>query len=302
MTYTWISWTIFNAAIFVLLLLDLFVFHRKAHSIKLKEALLWSLFWIALALGFNVWIWYAAGPEDGLNFLTSYLIEKALSVDNLFVFLMIFSYFKTPQKYQHKVLFWGILGAIVMRLIFIFGGIALINTFHWVLYIFGAFLIFTGLRMLFHEDKEVEPMHNPVIRLIRRFVPVTPDYVDGKFWVKGAVTPLFLVLVMVETTDVIFALDSIPAVLAITREPFIVYTSNICAILGLRALYFAMAHVTTLFHHLHYGLSAILVFIGVKMLIEEYYKIPIGVALGIVATVLATSIIASLLTAPNGKK
>lgn len=302
MEYTWISWTFFNAAVAFLLFLDLAVFHRESHQIKMREALLLSLFWIGLALCFNGWIWAVSGPEDGLTFLTAYTIEKALSIDNLFVFLLIFSYFKTPAAYQHKVLFWGILGAIFFRIVFILGGIALLNHFHWVLYLFGGFLIYTGIRMLIHKDEEIEPEHNPMIRFVKRFLPVTKDYVNGYFWVKKSATPLFLVLIMIETTDIIFALDSIPAVLAITRDPFIAYTSNICAILGLRALYFALAHLADLFHHLHYALSAILAFIGAKMILADIYPIPIGWALGFVAAALTLSVISSLLTTPVARK
>ncbi len=301
MHYTWISWTIFNVAVGILLMLDLFVFHRHSHVIRWRESLLWSAFWILLALSFNAVIYYVSGVDDALSFLTGYTLEKALSVDNLFVFLAIFSYFKTPTKYQHKVLFWGILGAIAMRLLFIFGGIALLQTFHWVVYIFGMLLIATGMRMFFKADEEIHPELNPVLILIRKYLPLTPDYVGGRFFVGRAATPLFLVLVVVELTDVIFALDSLPAVLAITRDPFLVYTSNICAILGLRSLYFAMAHVAELFHYLHYGLATILVFIGGKMIMEDIYSIPISVTLAVVCSTLAISIAASLLF-PKGNK
>jgi len=282
-----------------MLALDLGVFHRKAHVIKIKEALLWSAFWIGLSLLFNLGIYFWRGPETALEFLTGYLIEKSLSVDNIFVFLLIFSYFRVPSLYQHKVLFWGILGALVMRAIFIATGVTLIQKFHWIIYIFGAFLILTGIKMALQKDKKIHPERNPVLRLFRRYMPVTDDYKDDKFFVKRAghylATPLFVVLLVVETTDIIFAVDSIPAILAITLDPFIVYTSNVFAILGLRALYFALAGIMQLFHHLHYGLSAILVFVGVKMLLADIYKIPVGIALGVIASILLISVIASVI-------
>jgi len=281
-----------------MLALDLGVFHRKAHVIKFKEALAWSAIWIALALIFNVGIYFWRGPETALEFLTGYLIEKSLSVDNLFVFLLIFSYFGMPPLYQHKVLFWGILGALIMRAIFIATGVTLIRKFHWVIYIFGVFLILTGIRIALQKDKEIHPERNPVLRLLRRFMPITERYEDGRFLVKREgqylATPLLIVLLVVETTDIIFAVDSIPAILAITLDPFIVYTSNVFAILGLRALYFALAGIMQLFHRLHYGLAVILVFVGIKMILADIYKIPVGVALGVVASILLISVIASI--------
>lgn len=289
---------VFNIFVLAMLALDLGVFHRKAHVIKMKEALIWSAFWIALSLLFNLGIYFWRGPETALEFLTGYLIEKSLSVDNIFVFILIFSYFQVPSLYQHKVLFWGILGALIMRAIFIATGVTLIQKFHWIIYIFGAFLILTGIKMALQKDKEIHPERNPVLRLFRRFMPVTGDYEDGKFFVKKAgrylATPLFIVLLVVESTDVVFAVDSIPAILAITLDPFIVYTSNVFAILGLRAFYFALAGIMQLFHYIHYGLSAILVFVGGKMLFADIYKIPIGIALGVVAGILLISVIASL--------
>jgi len=281
-----------------MLALDLGVFHRKAHVIKFKEALAWSAIWIALALIFNVGIYFWRGPETALEFLTGYLIEKSLSVDNLFVFLLIFSYFGMSPLYQHKVLFWGILGALIMRAIFIATGVTLIRKFHWVIYIFGVFLILTGIRIALQKDKEIHPERNPVLRLLRRFMPITERYEDGRFLVKREgqylATPLLIVLLVVETTDIIFAVDSIPAILAITLDPFIVYTSNVFAILGLRALYFALAGIMQLFHRLHYGLAVILVFVGIKMILADIYKIPVGVALGVVASILLISVIASI--------
>lgn len=282
-----------------MLALDLGVFHRKAHVVRLKEALGWSVVWICLALLFNVIIYFWHGREPALQFLAGYIIEKSLSVDNLFVFLLIFSYFSVPSIYQHKILFWGILGALIMRAIFIAAGITLIEKFHWMIYLFGGFLIITGIKMALQKDKEIHPEANPILRLFRRFVPVTDRYHDDHFFIvkerKRWATPLFVVLLLIETTDVIFAVDSIPAVLAVTRDPFIVYTSNVFAILGLRALYFALAGIMQLFHYLHYGLSVILVFVGAKMLISDIYKVPIGIALSVIAGILIVSVIASIL-------
>ncbi len=292
-------WGGFNLFVLAMLALDLLVFHRKPHEIKLKEALVWSGVWIGLALVFNAGVYIWQGRQPALEFLTGYLIEKSLSVDNIFVFLMIFSYFKVPQKYQHEVLFWGILGALLMRAGFIAGGITLIKHFHWIIYVFGAFLIFTGIKMALDKDKEIHPEKSLVLRLFHKIMPVTKNYEGGKFFVKKEgrtfATPLFVVLLIVETTDVIFAVDSIPAILAITHDPFIVYTSNVFAILGLRALYFALAGIIRLFHYLHYGLSAILVFVGTKMLIADLYKIPIGMSLTVVAVLLLLAIAASIL-------
>ena len=294
-------WVGFNAFVLAMLFLDLFVFHRKAHEVSLKEAAGWSVFWVALSLSFNVLVWRWLGPEKGLEFLTGYLIEKALSVDNIFVFVLIFSYFNVPAKYQHRILFWGIIGALLMRGAMIGAGAALIHQFHWVIYVFGAFLVFTGIRMATHDEMEIEPEKNPVIRLIRKVWPVTNQYHGQKFFVvdrtrrrRLVATPLFVVLMMVETTDLIFAVDSIPAIFAITTDTFIVYTSNVFAILGLRALYFLLAGVIHRFHYLKLGLSAVLVFVGLKMLLAEVYKIPIGLSLGIVFAVLVASVVASL--------
>lgn len=296
MLWLWIS---FNAFVLLMLALDLGVFHRKEHEIEFKEAMLWSLFWIALSLVFNAGVYFYLGPKKGVEFLTGYLIEKSLSVDNLFVFLMIFSYFSVPGKYQHRVLFWGILGALIMRAIFIFSGVALLNRFNWLVYVFGAFLIFSGYKMAVQKGKKIDPEKNPLLSFIRRRVPVTPRYEGNRFFVvknkKRMITPLVIVLMMIETTDLVFAVDSIPAILAITRDPFIVYSSNVMAILGLRALYSALAGVMNLFHYLHYGLSAILVFVGAKMIASEFYHLPVALALGTVAAILAISILASLL-------
>ena len=292
-------WVVFNIFVLAMLAIDLGVFHRKAHEIKTKEALIWSAIWITLALLFNLGIYFWRGPQTALEFLTGYLIEKSLSVDNLFIFLLIFSYFRVPALYQHKVLFWGILGALVMRAIFIAAGVTLIQKFHWLIYIFGGFLILTGIKMALEKEKKIHPERNPVLRLFRRFMPITSDYEGDKFLVKHEgryfATPLFITLLIVETTDLIFAIDSIPAILAITLDPFIVYTSNVFAILGLRSLYFALAGIMQLFHYLHYGLSAILVFVGAKMLLAYIYKIPVDIALGVVAGFLLISVIASII-------
>ena len=296
-------WVGFNILVLALLSLDLFVFHREAHEVSLKEAAGWSAFWVSLSLLFNLGIYHFMGAQVGLEFLTGYLIEKALSVDNIFVFVLIFSYFNVPPRYQHRVLFWGILGALVMRGAMIGAGAALIHQFHWIIYVFGAFLVFTGIRMAMQTEHAIEPESNPVIRLIRRLIPVTNVYHGQKFFVKEEVggrlrrvaTPLFVVLVLVETTDLIFAVDSIPAIFAITTDPFIVYTSNVFAILGLRALYFLLAGVIHKFHYLKLGLSVVLVFVGAKMLLIDIYKVPIGLSLGVIAAMLGTSVAASLL-------
>lgn len=299
MHHSYWLWIGFNLFVLLMLALDLGVFHKKSHSVSVKEALVWSVVWISLALVFNAGVYHWMGHDAALKFLTGYLLEKSLSVDNLFVFLLIFSYFRVPAQYQHKVLFWGILGAILMRALFIFTGIALIQRFHWLFYLLGAFLFFTGVKLAFEKDKEIHPEKNFMLRLFRKIMPVTHEFEGDKFFVKRGLkrfaTPLFIVLLVVETTDVIFAMDSVPAILSITLDPFIVYSSNIFAILGLRALYFALAGMMQMFHHLHYGLAAILCFVGVKMLIADFYKIPIAYALGFIALTLLTSIVASLL-------
>jgi len=294
-----LPWVLFALLVAGLLAIDLGVAHRRAHSIKIREALIWTAVWIALALLFNVGIYFWRGPEQALSFFTAYVIEKSLSVDNLFVFVLIFSYFGVAPQYQHKVLFYGILGALVMRAIFIGVGVTLIHLFHWVIYVFGVFLVVTGIRMGLQKEREVHPQKNPVVRLFRRFMPVTQDYVVGKFIVRRDArtfaTPLMIVVLVIESTDIVFAVDSIPAVLAVSTDPFIVYTSNIFAILGLRSLYFALAGAMRLFHKLHVGLAFILAFIGVKMVLSDVVEIPIAVALGIVAGILIVSVVASLL-------
>ncbi len=300
---TILLWVGFNIFVLAMLAVDLGVFHKEAHEVSIKEAAIWSAVWITLALIFNYGIYYFMGSQAGLEFLTGYLIEKALSVDNIFVFVLIFSYFRVPAQYQHRVLFWGILGALFMRGAMIGAGAYLIHQFHWIIYIFGAFLVFTGIRMATQTEHEIEPEANPVIRLVRRFMPVTNVYHGQKFFIKDTVgarirtvaTPLFVVLVLVETTDLIFAVDSIPAIFAVTQDPFLVYTSNVFAILGLRALYFLLAGVINKFHYLKLGLSVVLIFVGVKMLLTDIYKIPIALSLGVIAAILAVSVIGSLL-------
>jgi tellurite resistance protein TerC len=303
-------WVGFNLFVLALLALDLGVFHRKAHAVSTREAIIWSIVWISLALLFNGAIylfWQQFRPdsplsnsEAALQFLTGYLIEKALSVDNIFVFVLIFAYFRVPAAYQHRVLFWGILGALLMRGTMILAGAALIKQFHWIIYVFGAFLIFTGIRMAFHKNEELHPEDNPLVKLVKRLIPVTKDYRGDKFFVREAAllmaTPLLIVLLVVESTDLIFAVDSIPAIFAVTEDPFIVYTSNVFAILGLRSLYFLLAGVIDKFYYLKLGLSVVLVFVGVKMLLTDTaFKIPIGASLGIIALVLTAAIGASLL-------
>ncbi len=300
MTAGAILWTIFGAVVLVVLALDIGVFHRKAHAIKFREALLWSAVWIALALayvGLICWL-HPNGAHTSLEFLTAYLVEESLSVDNLFAFLLIFSYFAVPSQYQHNCLFWGILGAMVFRAVFIVGGVALIQKFHWFLYVLGVVLVVSGVKIALQNGRTIEPDKNPVLKLFRRFVPVAMDYAGTKFFLRRdgrlMATPLFVVLLVVETTDIVFAMDSIPAVLGITRDTFVVYTSNVFAVMGLRALYFMLAGAMELFHHLRFGLSAVLVFIGAKMLLSRWYDIPVGVALLVVAGLLVLSLIASL--------
>jgi tellurite resistance protein TerC len=304
-------WIIFNVFVLVMLALDLGVFHRHAHTVRLKEAIGWSVFWVVLALLFNLglwWLWPTAGSkltpnQAGLAFFTGYVIERALSIDNIFVFVVLFSYFRLDSRYHHKVLFWGILGAMVMRAIFIFAGVALIKKFEWTLYIFGGFLILTGVKMALSKGVEVHPERNPILKLLRKVLPLTKDYVNGAFFARvdgrRLATPMFVVLIMVEFTDLVFAIDSIPAIFGITDDAFIIYTSNVFAILGLRALYFALAGVMDLFEYLHYGLAAVLIFVGVKMLLDVHWHKDIGIgwSLGVVAFLLGAATIASLLQA-----
>lgn len=281
-----------------MLVLDLGVFHRNTHTVKYREALIWSAVWIALAAIFAVVIYFWHGRTPSLEFVTGYVIELSLSVDNLFVFLLIFRYFQVPPGHQHKVLFWGILGALIMRAVFIAAGVGLIQKFHWIVYVFGAFLVYSGIKLFRQGEAEIHPEKNPVLRLFRRWVPVTKDYEGDKFFVRRTglfATPLLVVLVVVETTDLLFAVDSIPAILAITRDAFIVYTSNVFAILGLRSMYFALAGMMEMFRYLHYGLSVVLMFVGTKMMLSHYYEIPTAVALGAVAGILLLSVVVSLL-------
>lgn len=298
-------WTGFLIFILAMLFLDLLVFNRKAHTIKIKEAIGWSIFWIALALLFNAGIYYFEGHDQALRFLSGYLVEKSLSVDNLFVFLLIFSYFRVPSIYQHKVLFWGIFGALIFRAIFIFAGIALLQKFSWLFYILGAFLVVTAIKLVMETEKEIHPEKNPVLNVVRRLMPCTSSYEGDHFFVKREgrwwATPLFIVLIAIETTDVIFAIDSVPAVLAISLDPFIVFSSNAFAILGLRALFFALSGMMQAFVYLHYGLAAILGFIGIKMIVAHWYKFPIGYALGFIALSLILSALASVIWPPKGK-
>ena len=296
-------WIAFNVFVLGMLALDLGIFHRKAHSVTMKEAGIWSVVWIALAMVFNLGIYFAWGQDKALEFLTGYVIEKSLSVDNLFVFLMIFQYFATPAQYQHRVLFWGILGALILRAIFIATGSALLSNFHWMMYVFGGFLVITGVKMYLQGDEKIEPERNPVVRLFERWVPISKAYDGQKFFIRREgrtyATLLMLVLIVVETTDVIFAVDSIPAIFAITQDPFIVYTSNVFAILGLRALYFMLAGVMEMFVYLKVGLSFVLCFVGAKMMLVDIYKIPIGASLAVIGGVLLLSIIASWLIQPE---
>lgn len=310
-------WGAFLGAVLVLLALDLGVFHRESRKIPIREALVWSGVWIGLALIFNLGIYFywdqiqAGSPlsrqDAGAAFLAGYLVEKALSVDNIFVFLVIFGYFSVPDQYQHRVLFWGIIGALIFRALFIAAGAALLERFVWIMVVFGAFLILTGVKMALVKDKKVDPSKNPFVRLLKKLIPVTESYygkcfftrIDGRLWA----TPLFAVLLTVEFTDIVFAVDSIPAIFAITTNPFLVFTSNVFAILGLRALFFALAGIMQLFHYLSYGLSAILVFVGGKMLYAyaekalrpDWPKFPVGLSLGIIVSILAISVVASIL-------
>ena len=292
-------WVGFNVFVLAMLALDLGVFHRKCHVVTLKESLTWTAVWIALALVFNAGVWHFYGSGKALEFFTGYLIEKSLSVDNVFVFALLFSYFAVPPLYQHKVLFWGILGALVMRAVMIALGAVLIAKFAWIIYVFGGFLILTGIKMIVKREEEIHPENNPVVKWFKKLMPVTPDYRGDKFFVREnglrMATPLFVVLLLVEVSDLIFAVDSIPAIFAVTTDPFIVYTSNVFAILGLRSLYFALAGVIDKFHYLKIGLGVVLSFVGVKMLLAHTaWKIDTLVSLGVIATTLAIAAVASL--------
>jgi tellurite resistance protein TerC len=290
-------WILFNLFVVAMLMLDLGVFHRRAHPVKFGEALLWSAMWIALAAAFAAMVYYWQGRTPAVEFVTGYVIELSLSVDNLFVFLLIFRYFRVAPDHQHKVLFWGILGALIMRAVFIVLGVGLIRKFDWIIYFFGALLVYSGIRLFRQEEAEIHPEKNPVLRLVRRSIPVTTDYEGSRFFVRRPglhATPLLIVLLVVETTDVLFAVDSIPAILAITLNAFIVYTSNVFAIMGLRSMYFALAGMMELFHYLHYGLSLVLIFVGGKMLLSHYYQVPTELALAIVGGILIISVLVSV--------
>ncbi|MGE3181419.1 MAG: TerC family protein [Phycisphaerae bacterium] len=307
-------WLGFNVFVLLMLALDLGVFNRKAHVIRIREALIWTAVWVAMALAFNVGVYFlyehhwlgigldandpAAGKEAALEFFTGYLIEKSLSIDNIFVIALIFSYFRVPPAQQHRVLYWGILGALVMRGIMILAGAVLIERFDWIIYVFGALLLITAIKLLFSKHEEVHPDRNPLVRLARRIYPVSPTHEDGKFFTqidgKRAMTPLFLALLIVESTDLLFAIDSIPAIFAVTHDPFIVYTSNVFAILGLRSLYFALAGILDMFRYLKYSLVFILAFVGVKMLLEHHVPISKFVSLAVIAAALVTGVLVSL--------
>jgi tellurite resistance protein TerC len=300
-------WVGFNIFVLAMLAVDLFVFHREAHTIRTAEAFAWSVIWVVLALLFGVGVYALMGRQAGLEYFAGYLIERALSIDNIFVFVLIFTYFRVPAQYQHRVLFWGILGALFMRGGMIAAGTYLIHQFHWVIYVFGGFLVFTGIRMAWHDEQTLELEHNPVLRLIRRLIPVVPEYRGQKFFIREqvagasrlAATPLFVVLALTETIDLVFAVDSIPAIFAITDDAFIIYSSNVFAILGLRAMYFLLAGVMDRFHYLKLGLSVVLVFVGIKMLATDLYKVPVGLSLAVIALVLGVAITASWFWPPR---
>jgi len=294
-------WILFNVFALVMLVLDLRVFHRPGHVVSFRESLGWTAMYVALAVAFAVLLFFWQGEQIALEFVTGYVLELSLSVDNLFVFLLVFNFFAVPDQQQHRVLFWGVVGALVMRGIFILAGVGLISRFHWVLYLFGGLLIYSGIRFLFMGDHQIDPAANPVVKALRRWIPVTHEYQDGKFFIRNPqdnlrlyATPLLAVLVVIETTDILFAVDSIPAILAVTLNAFVVYTSNVFAILGLRSMFFAIARLMKAFRFLHYGLAALLILVGLKMLAADYYRVPIGITLGVVAGVLLASIAASV--------
>lgn len=302
----WAVWAGFGLFVLGMLALDLGVFHRRARAVRMTEALWWVAAWVGLAILFNLGVWRWLGRDKALEFLAGYVVEISLSIDNLFVFILIFESFKVPTRNQHKALFWGILGALVMRAIFIAAGVTLMHRFHWIIYVFGVVLIGSGIKMGLEKDREVQPEKNPVLKLFRRLMPVTSGFVEDSFFVrtKGRLmaTPLFVVVLLLESTDVVFAVDSVPAVLAITTDPFIVYTSNVFAILGLRSMFFALAGLVTMFRYLHYGLSAILVFVGAKMMLGAWITIPTLISLIVIAGLLIVSVIASVLHAAPEKK
>ncbi|MBT0662768.1 TerC family protein [Geobacter pelophilus] len=298
MTGNGLLWLGFGGIMAIMFAIDMGIFNRKSHEIRFREALGWTITWVLLALAFNVWIYFQMGSTKALEFFTGYLIEESLSVDNLFVFIMIFSYFHISKSHQPKILKWGIIGALLMRAIFIFAGIGLIERFHWMLYIFGGILIVTGLKMAFGKEEQIEPEKNLLVRLVRRFMPITKRIRDDRFFIRKqgitAATPLFLTLLVVESSDVIFAIDSIPAVLSVTRDPFIVYTSNVFAIMGLRSLYYLLAHVMEMFVYLKLGISFILAFVGIKMILVDIWHVPIHFSLGVIVGALAIAILTSV--------
>lgn len=300
------EWLGFFAIIGFMLVLDLGVFHKKSHKVSIKESLAWTGVWISLAMVFNAWVYYKMGPQKGMEFFTGYIIEKALSVDNIFVISLIFTYFRVPSQYQHRVLFWGVLGALFFRIIFIYAGVALISKFSWMIYVFGVFLVYTGIKMLKEQDKHVEIESNPMIIFVKKFWKISPNF-DGENFrttINGVkhFTPLFLVLVMIETTDIIFAVDSIPAILAITPDPYIVFTSNVFAILGLRSLYFALNGIMEMFEYINYALSGILVFVGIKMIVAGWYHIPTIISISVILGLLTGSVLASIYFPRKNKK
>lgn len=297
-SHSLIEWVAFLGIIFFMLFLDLGVFHKKVHKVSIKESLTWTGVWIVLALAFNLYIYIKKGSQPGLEFLTGYIIEKSLSIDNIFVISLIFSYFKVASQHQHRVLFWGVLGALVFRIIFILAGVALIQKFTWMIYIFGGFLIFTGLKMLKETEKHIDIENNPVIKFARKHLPITHKFDGEKFITiqdgKKYYTPLALVLIMIESTDIIFAVDSIPAILAVTPDPYIVFTSNVFAILGLRSLYFALNGLMEMFEYISFALSGILIFVGIKMIIGPFFHIPTSISVGIIVLMLGSSVLASI--------
>ncbi len=300
------EWLAFAGIIAFMLILDLGVFHKKSHKVSIKESLAWTGVWIALAMMFNAWVYHSMGQQKGLEFLTGYIIEKSLSIDNIFVISLIFTYFRVPPQYQHRVLFWGVLGALFFRIIFIFAGVALIQKFNWMIYVFGGFLVFTGLKMLREEEKTLEIEANPMIKLAKKFWKISPQFDGENFRTvvngKKIFTPLFLVLIMIETTDIIFAVDSIPAILAITPDPYIVFTSNVFAILGLRSLYFALNGIMEMFEYINYALAGILVFVGVKMIISSWYHVPTIISVAVIFSFIIISIVASIYFPKKNKK
>ena len=306
MTNSLLFWILFNLLIFLIMLIDLKVVHRHAHAVRMKEAGLWFGFLVALALLFDTGIYFFLGHDKALQFLTGYIIEQSLSVDNLFVFLMIFEYFSVPTVYQPRVLHWGILGALLMRFIMIFAGTALLQKFQWMIYLFGALLVFTGIKTAFGEEKKLDPGKNPLLKFFKKFMPIAArEFIDQNFFIRmnGILhaTPLFVVLIFIESSDIVFAIDSIPAVLAVSRDPFIVYTSNVFAILGLRTLYFLLSGIMPLFAYLKFGISVVLCYVGAKMMLVEIYKIPTALSLGIVVAILGFSILASILFKPKNR-